>query len=43
MLSVSGVIVLITVPVTPWLRSPSGAPVPAFATPTSMATVDGAV
>jgi hypothetical protein len=42
-LSASGVIVLITMPLTPGLRSPSGAPVPALATPTSVATVDGAV
>ena len=43
MLSASGGIVLITMPVTPGLRSPSGAPVPALATPTSVAIVDGAV
>ncbi len=35
-------IVFITYPLTPWLRSPSGAPVPAFATPTSIRIVAGA-
>ena len=34
--------VLSTKPLTPWLRSPSGAPVPVGATPTSMAMVAGA-
>src|SRR5260221_472383 len=40
--AVSGVIVFSTRPVTPWLRSPCGAPVPASATPTSRTMVQGA-
>src|SRR5271170_6744531 len=39
--SVSGVITFTTIPVTPFDRSPCGAPVPASATPTSIITFEG--